>query len=592
MIEHKRQRQCGEHERTVATRREIARVALQQAPADLLLRGGSVLDVFAGRFRQTDLAISHGVITGFAASEASKVVDVSGRFLIPGLIDTHVHIESSQLAPPQFARAVLPHGTTTVIADPHEIANVLGMAGIRFILDASRVVPLEVFVMLPSCVPATPLETSGEVITAAQIAEMLSWPRVVGLGEVMNVPGVIGGDAEMLRKLDAAAGCPIDGHFPLGSGSQLWSYVVSGPKTDHEAVTLEEAREKLASGMHVLIREGTVARNAVALAPLLTAETAPFVHLCTDDRHPETLLHDGHIDDVLRKVIASAPNTSQEVAVCAATIHAARAYGLHDRGALAPGYRADIAVLRDVASVDVERTFVGGIEVAHDGTCTVEIEDRMPSIDRHALLIPDHPSFEVPVSSPSSATVRTISVHPDQVLTDAGVAEALLRERSGSTVAAPNPDADLLKLAVLERHRGTGNIGVGFVRGFGLRKGALASTVAHDSHNLIVVGTDDDSMRVAVRALVECGGGQVVVAGGEILARLPLPIAGLMSSSPAAEVARLQEELNEAAHRLGCSLPTPFMTLSFLALPVIPSLRLTDLGLIDVDQFEIVPVIV
>ena len=586
-------RQNNPHHDAVRIHEDLVPAALQQTPADLLLKGGSVLDVFTGRFRRVDLAITHGIITGFAAAEARQVIDVSGRFLIPGLIDTHVHLESSQLAPSQFARAVLPHGTTTVIADPHEIANVLGMEGVRFVLDATRDLPLEVFVMLPSCVPATSLETSGAEITSEQIAEMLTWPGVLGLGEVMNVPGVLGQDKEMLRKLATAAGSPIDGHFPSGSGPQLWGYVLSGPNTDHESVTLDEAQEKLSAGMHVLIREGTVARNAAALAPLLTAETAPFVHLCTDDRHPETLLRDGHIDDVLRKVLAAAPALAPEVAVCAATIHAARAYGLHDRGALAPGYRADIAVLHDLPSVDVERTFVGGVEVARGGTCVVEIEDSLPPLGEHPLRVAETPSFAIPDLGPSSKTVRAIGVHPDQVLTDAVLVRASEVHKEGSSVTTSDSDAapDLLKLAVLERHHGTGNTGIGLVRGFGLRQGALASTVAHDSHNLVVVGADDDSMRSAVRALVDCGGGQVVVRGKERLALLPLPIAGLMTDLPAGEVVRLQEALDAAARRLGCTLPAPFMTLSFLALPVIPTLRLTDLGLVDVPQFEIVPVV-
>ncbi len=572
-------------------REDLVPAALQQTPADLLLKDGSVLDVFTGRFRRTDLAVTNGIITGFAAAEARQIIDVSGRFLIPGLIDTHVHLESSQLAPSQFARVVLPHGTTTVIADPHEIANVLGMTGVRFVLDATRDLPLEVFVMLPSCVPATGLETSGAKITSEQIEEMLTWPGVLGLGEVMNVPGVLGHDREMLRKLEKASGAPIDGHFPSGSGPQLWGYVLSGPNTDHESVTLEEAQEKLSAGMHVLIREGTVARNASALAPLLTAETAPFVHLCTDDRHPETLLREGHIDDVLRKVLAAAPALAPEVAVCAATIHAARAYGLRDRGALAPGYRADIAVLRDLPSVDVQRTFVGGVEVARDGTCVAEIDDSLPSLGEHPLLVAETPSFAIPGLGPSSKTVRAIGVHPDQVLTDTVLVQTSVLRPGGSSIATSDPAADLLKLAVLERHHGTGNIGVGLARGFGLQQGALASTVAHDSHNLVVVGADDDSMRSAVRALVDCGGGQVVARGNEQLALLPLPIAGLMSDLPADEVVRLQESLDAAARRLGCTLPAPFMTLSFLALPVIPTLRLTDLGLVDVLRFEIVPVV-
>jgi len=537
------------------------------------------VDVILGEIRQGDLAVAGGYIVGFGARKAEEIIDLKGKYLVPGLIDAHVHIESSQLSPAEFARAVLPHGTTCVIADPHEIANVLGLRGIRYMLRATESLPLRVFFMAPSCVPSSPLENAGATLSAEEIKEVLSWDRVLGLGEVMNFPGVLSRDPEVWAKLEAAHGKPIDGHAPGLSGYELWAYRLAGPRTEHECTLLREAREKLRAGMHILIREGTTARNLSALIPLLSAHTAPFVHFCTDDRHPETLHTEGHMDDVLRKAIAG--GTDPLVAIAAATIHAARAYGLVDLGALAPGFRADFLVVSDLEQFEVERVYVGGELVAEGGRCLAECPD-IPAGDVRGTVDVDTGalSFRIPAEGKKA---RVIGVVPGQVVTEGLILEP--KEVGGEVVA--DPERDILKLAVVERHRGTGNVGLGLVRGFGLKRGALGSTVAHDSHNIVVVGTNDGDMRLAVARLVELGGGQVVIADGKVLAELPLPLGGLMSDLPLEEVVRRSGGLKKASRSLGCVLPDPFMQLSFLALPVIPKLKLTDLGLVDVERFEL-----
>ncbi len=563
---------------------QLVGAARGNAPADLLLRDGWILDVFSGAFFRGDVAVKDGIIVGFGASEATEIVDLDGAWLIPGLIDAHMHIESSQLTPAEFARAVLPHGTTTVMADPHEIANVLGLVGIRYMLDATEGLPLRVFFMVPSCVPATPLETSGAELSATEISEALSWERVVGLGEVMNFPGVIELDPAVHAKLDAARGCPIDGHAPGLSGPDLWAYVISGPRTDHECTTLAEAQEKLRAGMHILIREGTTSRNLNSLLPLLTERSAPFVHFCTDDRHPETLLNEGHMDDLVRKAIAG--GIPPEMAIAASTLHTARAYGLPDLGAIAPGYRADLLVISDLDGLKVVQVYADGRLVAENGRCTIDLPHHAAAGVNGTMQVDlERLSFRIPAGR---GAARAIGVIPDQAMTEDRRVEP--RIETGEVIS--DLEQDLLKLAVVERHRGTGNIGLGLVQGFGLKRGALASTVAHDSHNVVVVGANDADMRAAVAALVNMGGGQVVVEDGQVLAALPLHIAGLISDSPLAEVAEKAHELARAARSLGCVLPAAFMTLSFLALPVIPSLKLTDRGLVDVDCFEIVDLFV
>jgi len=557
------------------------RVARGIEPADLLLRNARILDVFAGAFFEGDVAISGGVITGFGAAAARETLDLDGAWLVPGLIDAHMHIESTQLSPVEFARAVLPHGTTTVIADPHEIANVLGLPGIHYMLEASKNLPLEVYVMAPSCVPATHLETSGARITSEDIEQILTWERILGLGEVMNYPGVINLDPEMVAKLRATRGRPIDGHAPGLSGPDLWAYIISGPRTDHECTTLAEAQEKLRAGMHILIREGTATRNLEALLPLLTPTSAPFVHFCTDDCHSETLMRDGHIDGIINKAIRL--GTAPELAISSASVHTARAYGLSDVGAIAPGYLANLLVLSDLESMRVDKVFAHGKLVAVGGETVVELTPYDDEHVRGSINVSAEPlSFAI---TAQAGEVRVIDLSPDQVVTGEMHIDPLIEDGQVTS----DIERDVLKLGVVERHNATGNVGLGLVHGFSLKNGALASSVAHDSHNIIVVGTNDSDMAAAVKAIVEMDGGQVVVRDGRILARLPLPIAGLMSDLALPEVAEMGRELKQAAARLGCNLPAPFMTLSFLALPVIPSLKLTDRGLVDVNKFEIVP---
>ncbi len=545
---------------------------------DLCLRGGQVLDVFAGRFRAASVLIADGRVLGFG-DRARRTVDVKGCFLVPGLIDAHVHIESSQLSPASFARAVIAHGTTTVIADPHEIANVLGVDGVRYMLAATEGLALRVLLMAPSCVPATPFETAGARIGPEDVALLLGWDRVLGLGEVMNYPGVLAGDPDVSAKLAAARGRPIDGHAPGLSAEALSAYISAGPRTDHESSSLAEAEEKLAAGMCVLIREGSATRNFEALLPLLTERSAPFVHFCTDDRHAETILREGHIDGLVRRAIAA--GVPPEIAITAATIHPARSYGIDRVGAVAPGYAADLLVVSNLTAFEIREVYAAGKRVTAQ-----ESEPPSPVSQRTMnVRLPEAP-FRIPAASEGAA--RVIVVHPAGLVTDEE--HVLPRVADGEIVA--DPARDLLKIAVVERHLGTGRVGLGLVRGFGLTSGALASTVAHDSHNVLVVGANDDAMITAVRRLVELGGGQVAVDADHILAELALPIAGLMSPLSLDEVAEAQAALGTAARGLGCRLPSPFMTLSFLALPVIPHLKLTDLGLVDVDRFELVPLYV
>lgn len=547
---------------------------------DLLLKNAEVFDAFAGRFRRADVAVAGGRIVGFGAASAREVRDLDGAWLIPGLIDAHVHIESSQLVPGEFARAVVPHGTTCVVADPHEVANVLGLDGVRYMLAATDGIPLHAVFMAPSCVPSSPFETTGAVLGPAEIAEMLTWERVVGLGEVMNYPGLVARDPDVVAKVAAAAGRPIDGHAPGLSGPDLWSYAAAGPRTDHECTTIDEAREKLAAGMTILIRDGTTARNLDALLPLLHEATAPFVHFCTDDRHPESLLGEGHIDDLLRRAIAA--GVAPGLAIAAATIHPARTYGLPDRGAIAPGYRADLVVLSDLRSFDVREVYVDGIQVAAEGVAAFDVEPHAGAAARETMHIDlARLSFAIPCDG-ASARARVIEVDGSQVVT--GAAAEAIPCVDGEAVL--DTGSDLVKLAVVERHRATGNVGLAFARGLGLTRGAIASTVAHDAHNVVVAGVDDASMQKAVEELVRSGGGQIVVDVDRVVARLDLPVAGLMADRPLADVARDAERLTEAATSLGCTLPAPFATLSFLALPVIPHLKLTDRGLVDVDRFE------
>jgi adenine deaminase len=564
-------------------RRKLIEVARGDAPADTLLKNARLVNVLAGEVHDADVAIFAGRVAGFGGYAAREVIDLRGAYVCPGFIDAHVHIESSMVTPPEFARAVVPRGTTAVVSDPHEIANVLGVPGIRYMLESSEGLPLRVFVMASSCVPATQMETSGAALSAAEIAALFEHPRVIGLAEVMNFPGVFLGLPEVLAKIEAAGQRPVDGHAPGLSGLPLNAYAAAGIGSDHECTRREEAREKLRLGLHIFIREGTTARNLSELLPLVTPENAGSCSFCTDDRHPEDLLEEGHIDALLRMAVAH--GLSPVTAVQMATINTARYFGLPGLGAVAPGYRADLVVLDDLAGFRARTAFAEGRVVARDGEYLGPRPAPTTPPGSGVRVNWEATSLAVPAREGQRA--RVIQAIPGQIVTGQSVEP--LSVRGG--VAVADPERDLLKIAVIERHRATGNTGVGFVRGFGLRRGAIASTVAHDNHNIVVVGASDDDMLAAARAVAATNGGQAVVAGGKVHASVPLPIAGLMSDLPLEQVRDRVAAMTRAARDLGGGLPDPLMTMSFLALAVIPELKITDLGLVDVGEFRVVPLL-
>lgn len=557
---------------------ELLRAARGLTPVDLLLTNARVVNVFTGEVLESSVAVHAGHVVGFGDREARETIDLEGRHLAPGLIDGHVHLESSMVTPGEYARAVVPRGTTTVIADPHEIGNVCGAAGIDFILQGKAVSPLEIRVMLPSCVPATGMETSGARLDAADLLALFDREHVLGLGEVMDFPGVVNGDPGVLAKLAAAGARPIDGHAPGLTGRDLHAYVTAGIGSDHECTRADEAVEKLRLGMHLMLREGSVTRDLEALLPAVTPRTLRRCLLVTDDREPEDLLHEGHMDFLVRKAVRL--GLDPVAALTMATLNTAEYFGLARVGAVAPGYQADLIVLDDLRECRVDLVFKRGRLVAAQGQPRWErVPQATGALTASVNLAPVPPAaFRIPATG---AQARVIELVPDQIVTRQLVEPVTLQQ--GEVVA--DPSRDLLKLAVLERHHATGHVGLALVRGFGLQRGALASTVAHDSHNLVVVGADDASMHLAVQELARMQGGLVAVADGRVLARLPLPVGGLMSDRPLEEVRDAVQALHAAARSLGGVPPRPFMSLAFLALPVVPSLKLTDLGLVDVEKF-------
>jgi adenine deaminase len=559
-------------------------IARGDESADLVLRNGRVINVFTGEIVHADVAIAGDTIVGVGPDYvARKEIDLGGRTICPGLIDGHVHIESAMVTPLQFARAVVPNGTTTVVADPHEIANVVGADGIRYMLDASRGLPLTVYVNLPSCVPATHMGTAGAELTADDLLALADLERVIGLAEFMNVPGAVLGLPGALEKLVAFQGRVIDGHAPGVSGKWLQAYVGAGPGSDHECTTAEEMLEKLRLGMIVLVRESTAARNLRALVPAITSHNSRRCAFSTDDRHPADLLDEGHLDHLVRLAIAE--GLDPIAAIQMATLNAAEWFRLWDRGAIAPGRRADLVVLSNLKDFHAEMVFSGGVLVAQEGEPVGDWPE--PIIDDSHVRDTIHIDWEQLdfVIPAVKERVRIIGVVPDQVVTEHLVEPVKIV--GGMAVAAP--ERDLLKIAVIERHWGTGRVGLGFVRGLGLSQGALAGSVGHDAHNLIVAGCDDGSMMTATRAVADLGGGLVVAVEGEVLASVGLPIAGLMSDRPVETVRQQMDHLMAVARELGSPLHDPFMALSFLALEVIPALKLTDQGLVDVEAFDFVP---
>ncbi len=568
-------------------------VAAGRKPANLVFRNGSFVNVFTNTVDEADVAVAGDRIAGIGRYEGKEVVDLKGQVLCPGFIDAHVHIESSMLSVPEFARTVVRCGTTAVMADPHEIANVMGVEGIRFILRASKYCPIHIYVMLSSCVPASHLESSGAELSAVDLLPFLSDRWVRGLAEMMNYPGVINKDPDVLDKIRIVGSAqvgPIDGHCPGLSGRDLCAYISAGIRSDHEATTLGEAAEKLRLGMHVMIREGSAARNLDALLPLVTPETVTRFMFVTDDKHVDDLLSEGQIDHMVRRSIAAGLKPAHAIRL--ASFNAARYYGLHDIGAVGPGYLANLAILNNLNDCRVTRVYKEGELVAADGECVAPRQTekeglaRLRSSVNVRWLTPE--DFLIPMPDGPERLARVIQVIPDQLQTRE------LREpptvQDGRVVA--DPRRDLLKMAVIERHAASGNIGLGLVRGFGLKRGAIAGTVAHDAHNIIVVGTNDRDMLAAAVHLVKIRGGLCAVADGQVIADLPLPIAGLLSDAPASTVVQQLTAVQAAAHSLGCTLSHPFMTLSFMSLSVIGDLKLTDRGLVDVAAFKHVPLFV
>ncbi len=550
-----------------------------EMPADLVLRGGRVFDLITGDLVETDVAICGDTIVGvFGTYEGRRTIDVTGRILVPGFIDTHLHIESSLVTPFEFDRCVTPRGITTAICDPHEIANVCGLTGIRYFLDAAALTLMDIRVQLSSCVPSTHMETAGARLEAADLIPLMDHPRVLGLAEFMNFPGVLMRDPGCMAKLDAFRGRHIDGHAPLLRGHDLNGYIAAGIRTEHEATTADEALEKLRKGMRVLIREGSVSKDLAALWPLLTERYAPYLCLCTDDRNPLDIAEHGHLDHMIRWAIAQGADPLSVYR--AASLSAAEAFGLKDRGLIAPGKRADIAVIDSLAGCHASMVLAGG--VLADATAFAA-RTTIPPVARHSVKAPPVTPADFRTGGNRTET-PVIGIIPGKIITEHLTFD--IPPIDGDK--RPDIPRDLVKIAVIERHGVNGNRATGFVQGFGLQRGAIASTVCHDHHNIAVVGADYADMAVAANRLAEIEGGFVVAEGGRVLAELALPVAGLMSLEPFEVVRDQLIALRAAARTLGVTLEEPFLQLAFLCLPVIPHLKITDMGLVDVDRFEII----
>ncbi|MFC2071136.1 adenine deaminase [Chloroflexota bacterium] len=557
-------------------------VAKGELPADLVLANARVVNVFTGEIEPGNVAIHRGRIAGVGAyHQAKQVLDLGGKYLAPGLIDGHTHLESSMLDVAQYARAVVPRGTLAAVTDLHEIANVCGLDGMRYVMSCARRLPLELFLMAPSCVPATHLETSGASLGVEELRQVLRWRGCIGLGEVMNFPGVLGGDEGVLSKIDLARGRVADGHAPSVSGKNLSAYIAAGIYSDHESVSLDEAREKLRQGMFVMIREGSSEKNLDVLLPLVTDKTYKRCMLVVDDRSCADLLGDGDIDSVVRKAIANGLDPVRAIQL--ATINTAEYFKLDRLGAIAPGYMANLIVFGELSSFKIDLVFYQGRLVAREGKPLFSVGQ---SSSRGLINTVRIKSFNIAALRlmASGETEPVIEIVPGQIITRKRLEKVKVIEG----VVMPDISRDMLKLVVVERHKATGNIGLGLVTGFGLKEGALASSIAHDSHNIVAVGTNDEDIFNAIKEIERLQGGLVAVAGGKVLASLALPIAGLLSDEPLEVVAEKLSKLEQVAAHMGTTLPSPFSTLSFVALPVIPELRLTDLGLVDVNQFRLI----
>lgn len=552
-------------------------------PADLVLKNAEVFHVFTGEFILSDIAIADGRIAGTGSYFGIQEIDMQGAYITPGFIDSHVHIESSMLTPYQFAKAALPCGVTTIVTDPHEIANVCGKQGIQFMLDATENIPLNAYVMLPSCVPSTDFEDAGAELLAEDLQPFLAHPRVLGLAEIMNAPGVLMQDEKVMAKLAMAQDYHIDGHAPGLTSSQLMGYAAAGITSDHECITKEQAIDRLRAGISVMLREGTAAKNLKALLPAVNPDTAPYFMFCADDKIPAELLESGYINDMVKTAISEGVSVANALQM--ATINAARHYHLKDVGAILPGRRADLLVFENLADWQPVQVYKDGT-LAYDhgkllqtGTPT-DVSALENTVNVGELSIEQ---LQIPLATEMAHVIGLI---PYQIVTK----KTILSVKRENGCAVSDVENDVLKLAVFERHHATGYVGKGLVKGFGLKRGALASTVGHDSHNLIVIGTNDEDMLAAAKELQRIGGGICIADNGQIVDELPLPVGGLMTNRPAQEVADRQAAIIKKAHDMGVAeFYAPFLTLAFLSLPVIPSLKLTDRGLVDVDAFKFIP---
>lgn len=570
------------------TLKKLIDVAAGRIPADLVIKNCKVMNVFSGEIISGDIAVSDGMIAGIGTYEGKETVDAKGRYAAPGLIDSHIHIESSYVSPEEIGRLLVPHGATTIIADPHEIVNVCGLRGLDYMLEAAKGTALDIKYVLPSCVPATPFEHAGAVINAPEMEEPLQIEEILGLGEFMNFPGVIQADDGVLDKLMAAknAGKFIDGHGPGIAGKELNAYVAAGILADHECSTVEEMKARLENGMYILMRQGSACHNLRTLLAGVTEQNSRRCLLCSDDRQPKTILHEGHLDNHLRICIEEGLDAM--TAVRMATLNAAECFGLKDRGALAPGYRADIVLFDDLKEFHVNRVWIEGRAVAEEGTYLPKICPHEISSVKGSVVVKDFSKEKLKMHLKSDL-VHVIEILPGGVVTKKETAQIKLDEEGEFVREA---EKDIVKVAVVERHQGTGNVACGFLKGYGIKEGAVALSIAHDSHNIIVVGVSDEEMTFAVEELVRQEGGIVLVKEGEVIERMPLPIAGLMSDQSGEWVDERLTAIHEKAYsELGiCGDVEPVMTLCFMSLAVIPELKLTDMGLFDVTSFSFIPV--
>ena len=552
--------------------------------ADLVIKNASIINVLSEEIYNADIAIKNGIIAGVGDNySGEKEININGAYVCPSFIDGHVHLESTMMLPQEFAKIVLPAGTTTVIIDPHEISNVLGLHGISFMHEAVKDLPIDVYTMLPSCVPATPFETSGFDLTSYDLSLLIDKPWVLGLAEMMNFPGVLNQDKTVMSKLELAKSynkC-IDGHAPYLSNKDLCAYIASGVKSDHECTTPEEAIEKMRLGMYIMIREGTAAKDLEALLPVLKECNTRKCIFVTDDRHPEDLKE--HINGMVRRTVEAGVSPIKAIQI--ASLNTAEYFGLKNLGAIAPGYKADMLILPDLKTFKPDIVIKNGKVAVENGRLVFELPHKDSIETRNSVNVRWITQDDFIIKAKTSR-VKTLEVIPHQLITKSILSEVKIQDGN----AISNIENDTLKICVIERHRATGNIGKGFVKGFNLKCGAIASTVAHDSHNMIVIGTNDYDMYTAAVALIKCQGGKVVVKDGEIISELPLPIAGLMSDRDFDFVITKCKELNDAAHKLGCTLEDPFMTMGFLSLPVIPELKITDKGVFDTNKFDFIDI--